>query len=130
MRDIDKLIDQALSEEERALLGRNEPEPGFVSQVLAMGRGRLGWVMWVSYVSSVLAFIGCVYALWQMLLGTEALAAVRWGVGAVVLLQVSVMAKTFMGSHFESNRLLRDIKRIELRLVRLEGRARPGADAA
>lgn len=45
MRDIDELIDQALTEEERALLGRNEPEPGFLRQVLAMGRGRLGWVM-------------------------------------------------------------------------------------
>jgi len=47
-----------------------------------------------------------------------------------VLLQITVMTKTYMGSHFESNRLLREIKRIELRLVRLEGRARPGAGAA
>ena len=130
MRDIDEMIDQALSEEERALLDRNEPEPGFVSQALAMGRGRLGWVMWVTYVASGVTFFAGVYALWQMLASAETLSAVRWGVGALVLLQITVMTKTYMGSHFESNRLLREIKRIELRLVRLEGRARPGAGAA
>lgn len=126
MRDIDELIDQALSEEERALLARNEPEPGFVSQVLAMGRGRLGWVMWVSYVSSGVTFFAGVYALWQVFASADALAAVRWGVGALVLLQMTMLTKTYMGSHLEANRVLREIKRLELRLVRLEGRSRAG----
>lgn len=128
MRDIDEALDQALTEEERALLGRNEPEPGFLKQVLAMGRGRLGWVMWVSYLSSGLTFSAGVYALWQMFISDETLAAVRWGIGALVLLQMTVLTKTYLGSHFEANRQLREIKRLKLRLVRLEGRARPGAD--
>jgi hypothetical protein len=54
----------------------------------------------------------------------EALAAVKWGVAALALFQVTMLCKTFMGSHLEANRMLREIKRVELQVALLrEGSA-------
>jgi hypothetical protein len=34
--------------------------------------------------------------------------------------QLSVLLRSFMGMHFEANRVLRGIQRVDLRLARLE----------
>jgi hypothetical protein len=38
---------------------------------------------------------------------------------AVVLFQYSAMIKAFLGSHLEANRLLREVKRVELQVAML-----------
>jgi len=128
MQNIDDLIEETLSAEDRALLERYGSEPGYLRQAFGLFRGRLGWVMWLTFAVSLAGFLGCVIALWRLFGSAEPVAAVQWGVGAVLLFQLSTFLRGFMGSHFEANRLLREIKRLELRLVRLEGRGGDGAD--
>lgn len=115
MSKIDDLIGKALTEEDRALLAQHA-EPGYLSQAFGMFRGPLAWTLWVTYVAGAVAFLGGIYALWQMAGAMEALAAIKWGVGAIFLFQISVLAKTFMGSHMEANRMLREVKRLELQV--------------
>lgn len=124
--DIDDLIDAALSEEDRSLLERYGREPGYLRQALGMFGGPLGWIIWVTFAASLIAFAGSVYALAQMLAAGETLTAVQWGVGGVVLFQLATFARGFMGDHFEANRLLREIKRLELRLVRMDSGEQEG----
>lgn len=112
----DDLIHRALTAEDRALLARHA-EPGYFSQALGLFRGSLGWVAMVSYLAAVAAFVGFGVAAWQCWNATDPVVAVRWGVLAVVLFQLSAMSKTFLGSHLEANRLLREIKRVELQLA-------------
>ena len=57
------------------------------------------------------------YALWRMSTTTDVLAAVRWGVAATVLVQSTLLAKGYLGLRMESNRLLREIKRVELQVA-------------
>ncbi|MBB5014877.1 DUF6768 family protein [Rehaibacterium terrae] len=116
MGKIDELIEQALSSEDRELLARHA-EPGYFAQAFGLFRGSLGWVVWLAYLTGIAAFIGFAFALWQTWTAAEALAAVRWGVLAVVLFQYSAMIKSFLGSHLEANRTLRELKRVELQLA-------------
>lgn len=45
----------------------------------------------------------------------------QWGVGALVLFQMTVLAKSYLGSHMEANRVLRELKRLELQVSMLRG---------
>lgn len=115
MKNFDHLIGRALTEEDRALLASHQ-EPGYVSQAFGMLRGPMAWVMWVAYLAAVGAFAAGVYALWQLSGATEAVLAVKWGVASVCLFQVMAMCKSFMGNRMEANRLLREVKRLELQV--------------
>lgn len=118
MKHIDDLIGQALSAEDHALLARHA-EPGYFAQAFGLFRGPMAWVIWTVYLASGLAFVAGAYAVWQMFAATDALVAVKWGVVSLFLFQVTMMGKAFMGNRLEANRLLREIKRVELQVALL-----------
>jgi hypothetical protein len=121
---IDELIGQALTEEDRALLASHR-EPGYLNQAFGIFRGPMAWVMWVVNIAAGIAFVAGLYALWHMSGAMDALSAVKWGVASLFLFQVTAMCKTMMGNHLEANRMLREIKRVELQVSLL--RERTGA---
>ena len=116
MNRIDEMIGQALSDEDRELLARHG-EPGYFAQAFGLFRGPMAWVMWLVYVVGIACFAVAMYALWRMSTTTDVLAAVRWGVAATVLVQSTQLAKGYVGLRMESNRLLREIKRVELQVA-------------
>lgn len=122
MSKIDDLINETLSQEDEALLESHGSEPGYFTQAFALFTGKLGWVMWLVGIIGLVLFVAAVYALYQVFTADELIHALRWGVGAIVLVQLSVFLRSFMGMHFEANRVLREVKRLELRLVRMEER--------
>ena len=119
MTNLDELIEDALKDENRTLSGHSR-EPGYFTQAKGLFRGSLGWVIWLVYMMQILAFLGAVYAFWQMLSVPESVMAVRWGVGTILLSLATLSGKSFMGSHLEANRILREVKRLELRLSLME----------
>ncbi|HEV7272071.1 DUF6768 family protein [Pseudoxanthomonas sp.] len=123
MDKTDDLIKQTLSAEDRALLARHG-EPGYFSQAFGLFRGSLGWVVWVAYLCGIIAFAGFGVSLWRSWHATDALAAVQWGVLAIVLFQFTMIMKSFLGSHLEANRMLREFKRVELQLALLRDAGR------
>ena len=118
MNKTDDLIKQTLSAEDRDLLARHD-EPGYFSQAFGLFRGTLGWVVWVAYLCGIADFAGFGVSLWRSWHTTEALVAVQWGVLAIVLFQFTMIMKSFLGSHMEANRMLRELKRVELQLALL-----------
>lgn len=115
MNKVDEMIGRALTDEDRALLERHG-EPGYLAQAFGLFRGPMAWVMWVAYVAGGVAFAIGAYALWQMVTTPDLLSAVKWGVGSLFLFQITTLTKGFLGGHMESNRLLRELKRVELQL--------------
>jgi hypothetical protein len=118
MNKIDDLIGKALTEEDRALLA-SHAEPGYMTQAFGIFRGPMAGVMWIMNIASGVAFIAGVYAIWQLFAATDAIIAMRWGVAALFLFQVTTLCKTLMGTRVEANRTLREIKRLELQLALL-----------
>jgi hypothetical protein len=115
--DVDALIEQALSSEDQALLDDFDREPGYFRQAFALFSGRLGWVMWLVGIVQLLFGLTAIYALVQAFSIDQTLTALRWGLAAVVLVQLTVFLRGFMGMHFEANRVLREVKRLELRMI-------------
>lgn len=126
MNKIDDLIDQALTEEDRALLASHS-EPGYLAQAFDLFRGPLAWVMWLVNAASGVAFLAGVYAIWRMFGTSDPLVAVKWGVASLFLFQVTTVCKTVMGSRMEANRLLRELKRVELQVSLLRDRTGPAS---
>jgi hypothetical protein len=117
MRDLDDVIEEALSAEERALLARIGGEPGFLGQALGLLGGKFGWVnAWMLFVQALL-FLGGAYAAWRFFLAHDAVAQLHWGLPAAVLLIVSTMIKLALWPEIHANRLMRELKRIELQLA-------------
>jgi hypothetical protein len=113
---LDDRITRALAEEDRALLARHA-EPGYLRQATGLFRGRLGWVAGVAYVTAVLAFAASALALWNCWHAPGALEAVRWGASAAIAFQLSALCKGFLGQQLEANRVLRELKRVELQVA-------------
>ena len=118
MRDLDHMIDEALDAEERELLRSIGEEPGFFSQALGLFGGRTGWVNIVMMVAQALLFLGGVWAAWHFFEAVEPVAQLRWGIPAAVLLIVATVLKMALLPRMESNRLMRELKRLELQLAR------------
>ncbi|TDK23139.1 hypothetical protein E2F46_12305 [Luteimonas aestuarii] len=129
MDKTDDLIERALSAEDRALLAHHG-EPGYIPQALGLFRGPQGWVGVLAYVTALAAFAGFAFAFWQLWTAHDMLAAVKWGVVALLLFQYSAMMKTFMGTRVEANRMLRELKRVELQVALLRESAATDRNAA
>jgi hypothetical protein len=115
---IDELIGKALTEEDRALLA-SQAEPGYLAQAFGIFRGPMAGIMWMVNIASGFAFLAGAYAMWQLFATSDAVLAVRWGIGALFLFQVTTLCKVFMGTRMEANRTLREIKRLELQVALL-----------
>lgn len=129
MDKTDDLIERALSAEDRALLAHHG-EPGYILQALGLFRGPQGWVGVLAYLTALAAFAGFAYAFWQLWNTDDLLVAVKWGVVALLLFQYSAMMKTFMGTRVEANRMLRELKRVELQVAMLREPAETDHNAA
>lgn len=119
MDRFDEMIGRAMSEEDRALLARYR-EQGYLSEALGIFRGPKAGVMWLVYATVLISFAGAAYAFWKMLGTSDPTSAIHWGIGTVLLFQMTVLCKTYMGSHLEANRMLRELKRIELQVSMLQ----------
>lgn len=120
MSKMENLNDESLSNEDEALLEHYDTEPGYFKQAFGLFHGTLAWVMWLVMIVQILLFAAAVYSVWMLFATTDLMTAVRWGVIAVIAVQIGTFLRGFMGTHFEANRVLREVKRLELRLVRMQ----------
>ena len=118
MRDLDDMIDEALDSEERELLRSIGTEPGFFAQLSGVFGGATGWVNVLLMFVQAALFIGGVWAAWNFFGAADALTALRWGLPATVLLLMALIIKLSLWPTIQSNRIIRELKRIELRIAR------------
>ncbi len=118
MRDVDDVIGEALDREEREILRQIGEEPGFFGMAFGLFYGRLGWVNILLMVVQGVAFLAGAYAAWMFFEATDAVTQLRWGLPSAVLLILASMIKMGMWPHLHADRLMRELKRIELQLAR------------
>jgi hypothetical protein len=121
MRDVDTLIDEALDAEERELLRSIGEEQGFFTQMFGVFRGRTGWVGFALIGSQILLALCGAFAAWRFFQAGDTLTALRWGLPGAVLLVISTVIKTALFPMIHTNRLMRELKRIELQIARHHG---------
>jgi hypothetical protein len=123
MPDLERMIDQALHEEEGDLLRRMGEEPAFMDQAFGIFGGRTGWVNAYLIVAQTLIFFAGVWTAWMFFAAGDAVTQLRWGLPAAVLLLMAVMLKMAVWPTIQTNRVLRELKLIQLQLARKTGQA-------
>ena len=110
-------INQALKDEEDALMRDIGEDPGHLDQISAVIAARSGWVATVILAAQTLLFLAGAWATWNFFHAADALSALRWGLPAAVLLIMSLMLKLALWPAMHAQRQLQALKRIELRLA-------------
>ena len=119
MNDIDNKIKEALDVEDRELLDQFG-EQGLIAQSLSVFQGRQGWIAGVAMIASVIIFAGAIYAGWQFFNAPAALESAQWAAVAWFLMTMVAFMKVWFWMRMESNRVIREVKRVELQIARLQ----------
>jgi hypothetical protein len=119
MSDVDRLIEQALDDEDRALREVLGKEPGVLGGFWPLLTGPRVWANWVMLVSQGIMFVVGVWLAWEFFRADNVLDALRYGLPAVTLFVMAIVIKTSMTSFISENRLLTEIRRLELRIERM-----------
>jgi hypothetical protein len=123
MKDLDRMIEQAIDEEERDLLRRIGEEPGVLDQALGIFAGRTGWMNALNVAVQTLLFLAGIWAAWMFFAAADPVTQLRWGLPAAVLLLTSLIIKSMLWPSFLTNRIIRELKLIQLQLARTAARA-------
>jgi hypothetical protein len=119
MQDIDRKIDEAINAEERELLRSIGDEPGFVERMLGMTGPEIAWMVWLMMIFQTLVFFAGLYAAWMFFAAGDPVTQLRWGLPAAVLLLMALHIKLAVPPAIQTKRLMRELKLIELQIVRL-----------
>lgn len=119
MRDLDRMIDEALGHEESELLRRISGEPNLAERALGMFGAGVGWMVALMMLIQTALFIAGVWAGWNFFGASEPVAQLRWGLPAAVLLLMSLIIKLAVAPAVHHNRLMRELKRLELQMARM-----------
>lgn len=118
MKDIDHMIEEALNEEDRALFERMVREPAYFSQLGGLFGGKTGWINGLMMAAQLLIFAIGAWMAWRFFQSEDVLTALRWGLPGSVLLLMSLMIKLALWPALQANRVIRELRRIELQIVR------------
>lgn len=116
MNKLDRMIEQALAEEDRALIEATVPR-GFFAEFFGQFSGRNAWVGWLS-TAAIFVYVGL--GLWcgyEFFTAADPLVALKWGLGAMGSIMVIGMLKLYMFGEMQTARILRELKRVELMLA-------------
>ena len=117
----DKEIEAALSEHDQALSAQFE-ELGFIGQFRSVFEGKMAGVSFASlFVGNIINgfFFYCAWKFFHV----EAIdSKLLWGGSAWFLATMVAFMKVWFWMRMESNRVLREIKRLELQIARLSER--------
>ena len=122
MDDLDRRIEEALSEDDRAAFDKLG-EQGLFGQLFGVYGGKLGGIAIFATIITFALFLAAVYSGWQFYHAATGLEAARWGACAVLLMVMVGFLKIWFWLRMESNRVLREVKRVELQLARLHDKA-------
>ena len=117
MTKLDDMLAETLSAEDQAMLSEIGDEPGYFTQAFAMFRGNTGWATWLIMIVQAAMFIAAVWMTFQFFGAEDTVAQLRWGLPAVVLFLMGGMLKMSLMPLMQANRVLREIRRLELVLA-------------
>lgn len=119
MNRLDELIEQSLHEDDEEMGQALMREPGYFEQAFGLFTGRLASVNWLMMIIQTLIFFVSIWMAFKFFASTEVLEALRWGLPCVVLMVSALTMKMALLPQMTTNRLLLEMRRMELRIERL-----------
>ena len=121
MTDFDQKIKEALDDETNALLADLD-EQGLFGQLGGLFKGKMAWFSVVTFIIGTIVTFAGLYAAWQFIIAGEVQSMLRWAALAWALFQTQMMLKLWSWMRMETNRNIRETKRLELQIARLLAR--------
>lgn len=119
MKDLDQKIQAALRREGAAELSN---EPNIAEEVItAAFRGRHRALTTFTFVFSFALFVGSVWAGVKFYHAATVMAQLQWGGLALLLIMMVSFIKVWFWLELHTNRVLREVKRLELLLMTRRG---------
>lgn len=119
MRNIDEEIAKALSAEDLALSKKFE-DIGLYGHFKSLFRGKDAWVSVLSIIFGTILNGLFIYAGWKFFTVADINSKLLWGGGAWFLMTMVAFMKVWFWIRMESNRVIREVKRLELQVARLK----------
>ncbi len=119
MDKLDRMISEALDDEDREILDKIGREQSVSEMALDLIKGKAGWLNWTLIFCQTIWFAVGIYAAWKAYVLTDLLDVVRWGLVAVFFMLSTVIAKVGMLPSFQANRMLRAMKHLEMQVALL-----------
>ena len=124
MNDLDQAIRQSLSAEDAALLDRLGADRALHGQVLATFEGRLRWINVAGWIAGVALFaVACVLA-WRFVQAEELRDMLRWGAASALAFAGIALIKVWFWLELQKNAIVREVKRLEVRVASLAAQLR------
>lgn len=120
MTRLDDLIEEALSDEDKDIL-KDTRELGWFALGANQFRGKLGWVTWVIMAMQIVLVAASLWMGLKFFAATDALTALKWGLPAATLLIMAIIMKTSLMPQMQADRILRELKRVELMIAHARG---------
>ena len=117
MNKLDRMIEEALDAEDRAILAQYG-EQGIFGEIVGLFTGKFGPWNILTAVIQVIMFAGALYAGRQFIAVDDLPSMIRWGALAALLVAAMSTIKLMQWQQVQANRVIREVKRVELQLAR------------
>jgi hypothetical protein len=124
MNNLDEAIRDALSKEDAELLAKLEREPGSFEQMVGIFQGPLSWIYVAFLIAAIVLALFGIYSGWQFAQSTELRPLFYWGAITGFCLVVLSVVRVVFFMQINTNRVLRQIKQLELQVALLSTRMR------
>lgn len=122
MSKLDETLRARLSHADEEFLADLENGEGFFSQLFATFKGPQGWVgIMIMFAVAILLVVSC-WCVWEAVHAPNDRETILWVSGAVAGLIGQGLLRIFLASRMHMLAVMRELKRIELRLIKLEDR--------
>jgi hypothetical protein len=115
MNDIDKKIQAALRREAGG--DTLMTEPNIAEELIVAFRGRNRWLTTLVLIWSIVLFVGAVWAAIRFYHAEAVITQLRWGGLSLLFILMVSFIKVWFWLEMNTNRVLRELKRVELLLV-------------
>jgi hypothetical protein len=120
MTSIDEKIKQALSEEYKDIIEENDKIDANPFRQMGVGfSSKMSWMYILVMFFTVLFAIMMFYSIYQFYYETEIKSLIGWGVAIIVFTFVTQISKMWYWSELGRNRVIREIKLLELQIANL-----------
>ena len=117
MSNIDEQIRRALSEDDQRVIAELQDEVGLFDMLGMVLRGKQAWLTWYMWIMGFAVFVFGVYCFMQFLDAEDLKTSLLWMLGINVGISIIVIIKVVGWMQMSKLELIREIKRLELRLI-------------
>ena len=121
MENIDELIEQSLTEEEAKFYHKLDEQDLF-EMLTGLYQGKLKWLTILTTIVMIVIFVAGIYCTVEFFNATTSIEMMKWGAGMFTSLIAVSMLKLFNWLQIYSNKISREMKRLEFQISLLSSR--------